>query len=71
VLTVQAKAAALFHGLFPGLTADILGLVNQLLPEPGGIGAAREKGRESESSWSRSWLTALTDRAAEENNQIH
>jgi NAD(P)-dependent dehydrogenase (short-subunit alcohol dehydrogenase family) len=71
VLTMQAKAAALFHGVFPGLTADILGLVNQLLPEPGGIGVAREKGRESESRLSRSWLTALTDRAAEENNQIH
>ncbi len=71
VLTVQAKAAALFHGIFPGLTADVLGLVNQLLPDAGGIGAAREKGRESESAWSRSWLTALTDRAAEENNQIH
>jgi NAD(P)-dependent dehydrogenase (short-subunit alcohol dehydrogenase family) len=70
VLTMQAKAAALFHGLFPGLTADLLGLVNQLLPEAGGIGAAREKGRESESAWSRSWLTALTNRAAQENNQI-
>ncbi|MEN3334440.1 MAG: hypothetical protein V7641_3805 [Blastocatellia bacterium] len=71
VLSIQAKAAALFHGIFPGLTADILGLVNQLLPEAGGIGAAREKGRESESALSRSWLTALTDRAAAENNQIH
>ena len=71
VLTIQAKAAALFHGIFPGLTADLLGLVNQLLPDAGGIGAAREKGRESESTLSRSWLTALTDRAAEENNQIH
>jgi NAD(P)-dependent dehydrogenase (short-subunit alcohol dehydrogenase family) len=71
VLTIQAKAAALFHGIFPGLTADLLGLVNQLLPDAGGIGPAREKGRESESAWSRSWLTALTDRAAEENNQIH
>lgn len=71
VLTVQAKAAALFHGIFPGLTADILGLVNQLLPEAGGIGTRRAKGRMSESELSRSWLTALTDRAAEENNQIH
>lgn len=71
VLSIQAKAAAIFHGIFPGLTADILGLVNQLLPQAGGIGAAREKGRESESPLSRSWLTALTDRAAQENNQIH
>ncbi len=71
VLTVQAKAAALFHGVFPGLTADILGLVNRLLPEAGGIGTRRAKGRASESELSRSWLAALTDRAAEENNQIH
>ncbi|HKQ04321.1 MAG TPA: SDR family NAD(P)-dependent oxidoreductase [Blastocatellia bacterium] len=71
VLTVQAKAAALFHGVFPGLTADLLGLVNQLLPEAGGIGTRRAKGRQSESEMSRSWLTALTDRAAAENNQIH
>ncbi|HJQ26796.1 MAG TPA: SDR family NAD(P)-dependent oxidoreductase [Blastocatellia bacterium] len=71
VLTVQAKAAALFHGVFPGLTADLLGLVNQLLPEAGGIGTRRVKGRKSESELSRSWLAALTDRAAEENNQIH
>ena len=71
VLTVQAKAAALFHGILPGLTAEILSLVNQLLPEAGGIGTRRAKGRVSESGLSRSWLAALTDRAAEENNQIH
>jgi short-subunit dehydrogenase len=70
VLTIQAKMAALFHGLFPGLTADILGAVNSLLPGPGGIGANRAKGKESESNLAPSWLTALTDRAAEQNNQI-
>jgi short-subunit dehydrogenase len=70
VLTIQAKMAALFHGLFPGLTADILGAVNSLLPGPGGIGANRAKGKESESNLAPSWLTALSDRAAEENNQI-
>ena len=70
VLTIQAKLAALFHGVFPGLTADILGAVNSLLPEPGGIGTARAKGKESESSLSPSWLTTLSDKAAEENNQI-
>ncbi len=70
VLTIQAKLAVLFHGLFPGLTADILGAVNSLLPAPGGIGSARAKGKESESNLAPSWLTALSDRAAEENNQI-
>jgi short-subunit dehydrogenase len=70
VLTIQAKLAALFHGVFPGVTADILGVVNALLPEPGGIGAARAKGKDSESNLSPSWLTALSDKAAEQNNQI-
>ena len=71
VLTIQAKLAVLFHGLFPGLTADILGAVNSLLPEAGGIGRARAKGKESESKLAPSWLTTLSDRAAEENNQIN
>jgi short-subunit dehydrogenase len=70
VLSVQAKIAAKFHGLFPGLTADLLGMVNQLLPEPGGIGEARAKGKESESQLAPSWLTRLGDDAAIRNNQI-
>ena len=70
VLTIQAKLAALFHGVFPGLTADILGAINSLLPEPGGIGTSRAKGKESQSTLSPSWLTVLSDKAAAENNQI-
>jgi len=31
-LTPQASLAARFHGMFPGATAEILGLVNRLLP---------------------------------------
>jgi short-subunit dehydrogenase len=71
VLSVQAKLAALFHGIFPGLTADILGIVNELLPEAGGIGTARAKGKESESDLAPSWLTALSETAARENNEIN
>jgi NAD(P)-dependent dehydrogenase (short-subunit alcohol dehydrogenase family) len=70
VLTIQAKLAALFHGIFPGVTADILGAINSLLPEPGGIGTNRAKGKESQSTLAPSWLTTLSDRAAEENNQM-
>ncbi len=33
VLTTPANVMARFHGLFPGLTADLLGMVNRLLPE--------------------------------------
>jgi short-subunit dehydrogenase len=70
VLTVPARLAALFHGVFPGLTADLMGLLNLLLPEPGGIGTARAKGADSQSAFSPSWLTALSDKAALENNEM-
>jgi NAD(P)-dependent dehydrogenase (short-subunit alcohol dehydrogenase family) len=70
VLSIQAQLAVKFHALFPGITADMLGLVNRLLPGPGGIGKRRAKGKESESAISPSILTALTEEAARENNEI-
>jgi NAD(P)-dependent dehydrogenase (short-subunit alcohol dehydrogenase family) len=70
VLSVQAQLAVRFHGLFPGLTADMLGLINKLLPEPGGIGTERAKGKESDSDLSPSWLTTLSERAAVRNNEM-
>ncbi len=69
LLTVPTKLAVWFHGLFPGLTADILGLVNRFLPAPGGIGTRRVTGRQSASDAAPSWLTTLSDRAAERNNE--
>ncbi|MGA9995395.1 MAG: SDR family oxidoreductase [Pyrinomonadaceae bacterium] len=69
VLSIQAQIAVRFHGLFPGLTQDILGLVNRLLPAPGGIGKRRAKGKDSSSEISPSWLTALNERAAQANNE--
>jgi NAD(P)-dependent dehydrogenase (short-subunit alcohol dehydrogenase family) len=71
VISVQAKLAVLFHGIFPGLTTDILGMVNELLPAAGGIGASKVKGKESMSAWSPSWLTLLNERAAVANNEIN
>jgi NAD(P)-dependent dehydrogenase (short-subunit alcohol dehydrogenase family) len=70
VLSLPAKAAVRFHGNFPGLTADILGQINRLLPGPGGIGRARAKGKESSSAVSPSLLTVLSDRAALRNNEV-
>jgi short-subunit dehydrogenase len=70
ILSLPAKVAAAFHGLFPGLTADILALVNRLLPGPGGIGTARAKGSDSESRLVPSVLTRLSDEAALENNEV-
>ncbi len=70
VLTIQAQMAVKFHGLFPGLTADMLGVVNRLLPGPGGIGRNRAKGKDSESAIAPSLLTALSEAAARKNNEF-
>ncbi len=69
VLTLQAKVAIAVHGLFPGATADLLGLVNRILPGPGGIGAEHRLGRESTSFLAPSLLTATTQAAARRNNE--
>jgi short-subunit dehydrogenase len=69
ILSLQANLAARFHGLFPGLSTELLSGVNALLPGPGGIGTRRAKGKGSESAITRSFLTAATRRAAEENNE--
>ncbi len=68
VLTPQAKLAVLAHGLAPGLTSDLLGWVNRLLPQPGDA-AARHPGAESETALTRSFLTKLGREAAREFNQ--
>jgi short-subunit dehydrogenase len=71
VLSLPAKLAALAHGLSPGFTTELLGLVNRCLPSAAGAdGGVRLKGEESESALSPSWLTRLGDRAAARNNQI-
>ena len=70
VLSLPAKAAVKVHGVFPGLTANVLGLINLLLPPPGGIGADIRSGKQSSSSVSPSWITTLNEQAAAENNQV-
>lgn len=69
ILSWPAKAASLFHGLFPGTTARLMTLVNLAMPRPGGVGKRAVPGRESETGASESWVNTLTDRAAEENNE--
>jgi short-subunit dehydrogenase len=70
VLSLPAKAAVKAHGVFPGLTTNILGLINVLLPAPGGIGAESRSGKQSSSRLSPSWITTLNEQAAAENNQV-
>ena len=70
VLTMPAKVATMFHGLFPDLTVDILGVINRFLPAPGGIGTDVRTGKQSQSKAASTWATALNERAAQQNNQI-
>src|SRR5262249_33828799 len=70
VLSLPAKLAATIQGVFPGLTADALALINRVLPAPGGIGTQRAQGSESESSLAPSMLTTLGDYAARRNNEF-
>src|SRR5215207_9392847 len=71
VISVPAKVAVLFESLFPEAMYEILAAVNQFLPEAGGVGTQRVKGRDSTSSWSPSWLTTLNEEAAVRNNELH
>ena len=64
-----SRIASSVHGLLPGATADVLGLVNRLLPGSGGAGTTAVEGAESGSSLSPSLLTLLTERAALRNNE--
>lgn len=64
-LGLPAQLLSAFHGLFPGITSDIMALVNRLLPAPGGDGTERHLGRDSTTAVTESFLTTLGQRAAE------
>lgn len=58
-----------FYALFPGLNTNLFGIINRLLPKPGGIGKERAFGKDSHSPLAPSWATYLSDHAAERNNE--
>jgi short-subunit dehydrogenase len=70
IISVQAKLAAKMNELFPELTAEVMSLINRLLPGNGGIGKAYATGLESKSSISPSVLTDVIDRASYRNNEL-
>ncbi|MBC6989517.1 SDR family NAD(P)-dependent oxidoreductase [Hymenobacter sp. BT491] len=70
ILSLPAKLLAGFHGLFPGTTADVLGWVNRVLPEPDEYGYERRHGYESESDLTKSWVTIPNRRAERRNNEL-
>jgi len=69
-ISIPAKLLARFQGLFPGLTADLFGLVDRILPGRGGVGARTVRGADSASALAPSWITALGDEAAVRNNEL-
>jgi hypothetical protein len=74
VLSLPAVMAATFHGLFPGLTVDLLAMVNKLfLPRTPADGSETREGiatTRSQSTWFRT-LTVMGQRSAERFNQVH
>jgi NAD(P)-dependent dehydrogenase (short-subunit alcohol dehydrogenase family) len=71
IISLPAEVMARAAGLFPGLFADVMGLLNQFIfPSPGGIGRAKREGRDSRSPLAPAWATVLTDRAAARNNEL-
>lgn len=69
ILTPQAKALVMAHGVAPGIIADILGLTNRLMPGTGASGKQRFSGKESETMVSRSFLTTLGRSAGRDLNE--
>jgi NAD(P)-dependent dehydrogenase (short-subunit alcohol dehydrogenase family) len=70
-ITPQAKVAVVANAIAPATVSRALATVARMLPGPNGTqGNAIKKGRESESSWTPSVVTKLTDRAAVANNEI-
>ncbi|RKG90747.1 SDR family NAD(P)-dependent oxidoreductase [Corallococcus terminator] len=64
---MPAKLAAAGRALAPNLTARVLDAVNRLLPQDSN--PDRYRGSDSETPLSRSWLTEMSRRAAERNNE--
>lgn len=56
--------------MLPEVSRDVLAIVNRVLPEMGGIGQQAARGYESQSAWSPSWLTHLSELAARRNNEM-
>lgn len=73
VLTLPAALAAKFHGMFPGLTADLSALANRLLPAPNHIDGNQIKSgaevQQANPSDIRDGLTTLGHSAAARLNE--
>ncbi len=69
VVGVPAKLAVAMEGSFPGLNVTLFEVANKLLPTPTYMKEG-QKGYESESGATRSFLAKATDKAAIKNNEM-
>lgn len=69
IISLPAKLGAALQNIAPNLMGELMGVVNLTLPAPGGIGEQRAYGKDSETDLSQSFLAALTNEAAERNNE--
>jgi NAD(P)-dependent dehydrogenase (short-subunit alcohol dehydrogenase family) len=68
-LTWQATLLRIFHGVFPGATADVLSLIDRLLPEADPAQRAESRGMHLATPAVPSPLTGMMNRAARETHQ--
>jgi len=66
IVTWQARLASRVHGLAPGVTGQVLGVVDRMLPSAPPAGGDKAVGWASETALTRSFLTALGRNAAAE-----
>ena len=69
IITLQAQLLARLYGAFPGLMTDLFSIVTRFLPDGENQGTARYNGKESETAISQSFLTELSQKAAEKYNE--
>lgn len=69
MIGLPAQIAARTAGLLPGVTANVLGWVNRLLPSSDGD-RSRHLGTDSFSRWSPSPITILNEDASLRNNEV-
>jgi NAD(P)-dependent dehydrogenase (short-subunit alcohol dehydrogenase family) len=69
VLGAPARLVTWWHGVFPGLTGELVALADRWLPGPGGVEGRPVRGAASESRLTRSPLLAATRRAERRHGQ--
>jgi short-subunit dehydrogenase len=69
-LGISAKFGAIVHGCAPGLTAELMALIDRIMPEALPRTTDVKKGYESESKMTENPVTSLTRGAEIANNQL-